>query len=437
MSCIAICRWGAAGLVLLLALLPGHDKAASAQSFAAPACYDDGHGAQVCFPLGSLSFADEIVAFRIGDPPPVNEADRDPANFLGTPGTPEGSSGRSLTLGCGGVVTARFADNALVDLPGPDLHLFEVGPDEEVTRLEISKDGRDWRTVGRVWGGRAAVDIAWAASPGESFTYVRLTDLRYACGASKRWSGADLDAIGAIGSARRLSLDSAVLFDVDKAVLRPEGEAEIARVGEAISRYAATRVTIEGHTDSDGSDAHNLDLSERRAAAVREALDRIGALGAGLAVDTVGYGESRPTAPNDSAANKQKNRRVEILVVPSVASAAETPDASLIDNTRPGVHGEWTRGDHKLTLAVDEARSVVGTYTSDEGRIFGTVQDRVVEGYWVEKGSKVACDSEKDGSRHWGRLRMEFDPDFVRYKAQWSYCDEQSWRGSYDGRWTG
>ena len=72
----------------------------------------------------------------------------------------------------------RFTDNVLVDLAGPDLYVFEVGPAIEPMRLAISQDGTTWTEVGDISGGTAAIDIAKVAKPGERYRFVRVTDLK-------------------------------------------------------------------------------------------------------------------------------------------------------------------------------------------------------------------------------------------------------------------
>src|SRR5205809_666968 len=88
------------------------------------------------------------------------------------------------------------------------LFVFEVGPAVEPTKLEISRDGATWIDVGKISGGTAEIDIAKFVAPGDSFTYLRLTDLKEDCGG--RWPGADIDAVGAIGGALHISLQSSV-----------------------------------------------------------------------------------------------------------------------------------------------------------------------------------------------------------------------------------
>ena len=77
---------------------------------------------------------------------------------------------------------------------------------------------------------------------------------------------------------------------------------------------AVRRVRIEGHTDSRGSDEHNLDLSERRAAAVREYLIGEGGI-APERLESQGFGETVPIADNDDSDGRAVNRRVEFVIV--------------------------------------------------------------------------------------------------------------------------
>jgi outer membrane protein OmpA-like peptidoglycan-associated protein len=85
-------------------------------------------------------------------------------------------------------------------------------------------------------------------------------------------------------------------------------------VALVIAEYDKTLVVVAGHTDSDGSDSFNQDLSQRRAGSVSEYLISQGILPVRL--ETVGFGEAQPIAGNNSAEGKQLNRRVEITLLP-------------------------------------------------------------------------------------------------------------------------
>jgi outer membrane protein OmpA-like peptidoglycan-associated protein len=117
----------------------------------------------------------------------------------------------------------------------------------------------------------------------------------------------------------RLELAADVLFDFDKAEIRPEAARVLARAAAIINDRAAGTVRIEGHTDAKGAEAYNLRLSDRRAASVRTWLQTTGGLGA-LAFSTKGFGATRPVAPNtkpdgsDDPEGRQRNRRVEIVI---------------------------------------------------------------------------------------------------------------------------
>lgn len=103
-----------------------------------------------------------------------------------------------------------------------------------------------------------------------------------------------------------------VLFATNQATLKPGGSRNIDKLADVLQSYPQRTVLIEGFTDSTGSEATNQALSERRSAAVREALIDKG-VNPGR-ISTRGYGESHPVAGNTSASGRQLNRRVEIIL---------------------------------------------------------------------------------------------------------------------------
>jgi len=105
---------------------------------------------------------------------------------------------------------------------------------------------------------------------------------------------------------------SDVLFDFDSANLKPGAREKIARVAGILRSHPDLKIQVEGHTDSVGSDAYNLRLSERRAESVRTGMVQDGVNRD--VVGTAGFGESKPVATNGTAVGRQQNRRVEIVV---------------------------------------------------------------------------------------------------------------------------
>jgi len=108
---------------------------------------------------------------------------------------------------------------------------------------------------------------------------------------------------------QQMSQQLLVNFDTDKSDIKPEFNDKIAEFAQFMTTYANTRVVIEGHTDSDGSDAYNQALSERRARAVMNHLGQNYGIAASR-LSAMGYGEGRPVTDNNSAASKANNRRI-------------------------------------------------------------------------------------------------------------------------------
>ena len=111
-----------------------------------------------------------------------------------------------------------------------------------------------------------------------------------------------------------------VLFDVDRAELKPGAFRTIDNLAAFMRDYPGRRVRIEGFTDSTGSDTYNQQLSESRAYAVRNALEQAGIEASRIEVR--GYGEGYPVATNDTNEGRQLNRRVEVLLSDEQGSIA-------------------------------------------------------------------------------------------------------------------
>jgi len=105
-----------------------------------------------------------------------------------------------------------------------------------------------------------------------------------------------------------------VLFEFDKATLLPEGQLKIVEFVKIIQQQDSQNILIEGHTDDIGEEDYNQDLSERRAHTIYETLKANGVEQERLIIR--GIGEHKPIAPNTMEEGRQKNRRVEITVLP-------------------------------------------------------------------------------------------------------------------------
>jgi outer membrane protein OmpA-like peptidoglycan-associated protein len=106
--------------------------------------------------------------------------------------------------------------------------------------------------------------------------------------------------------------ESDVLFDIDSAIIKPAARGALDQAAQVITEFPKTAVVAQGHTDATGTEAHNQDLSDRRAGAVVAYL-------AGRGIDSsrmaaIGYGEGQPVASNDTTSGRALNRRVDLLL---------------------------------------------------------------------------------------------------------------------------
>lgn len=274
--------------------------------------YKDGHGGEITIPAGDKAFADEIISFTKGSPAAIRISS-DPYKAVGIPDF-DGEHKGFVALGCGGTLILKFTDNGLININGPDLYVFELGKFFETTDLAISKDGVNWIAIGEINGATAQIDIENFTKPGDVFSYIRLTDLKTEC--SGKWPGADIDAVAAIGSARRHLFSGSVLFNFNESILKQEAKEILDKLITEISASDVAEIIVQGYTDNIGSDDFNEKLSLERAAFVKNYLSQK-LSGKHYKIDAQGLGENNPLFTNETKAGQEKNRRVEILLLPA------------------------------------------------------------------------------------------------------------------------
>lgn len=113
-----------------------------------------------------------------------------------------------------------------------------------------------------------------------------------------------------------------------------------------------------------------------------------------------------------------------------IAAACST---AALAQTAPVV-STWNTSEGRMTLN-QNSQAIYGTYTTDNGRIMGTLSGRTLNGFWVESMADRRCITPKNGSYYWGGIRFEFDQRMSRFAGRWSYCDRPVSPG--DGDWTG
>jgi outer membrane protein OmpA-like peptidoglycan-associated protein len=113
-----------------------------------------------------------------------------------------------------------------------------------------------------------------------------------------------------VGEGINVTFESGLMFKINSAEISDSYKSDLSSAAEVFNKYPDTNIMIEGHTDDTGSDAYNMDLSQKRAEAVKKFLLSKGITDNRLTAKW--YGESQPKYPNTSEENRQKNRRVEL-----------------------------------------------------------------------------------------------------------------------------
>jgi len=202
----------------------------------------------ISFPQGPVSFADEVLDYKVGGGSKHPFDKPDAVISLPNGNVCKANKCPSFSLGKNGFITIKFNDNYLTTSgdSSDDLWIFEVGEVVESTAVEISKNGKDWISVGKVEGATSGY-------------YVKLTDLKGE--SSPPYQGADIDAVAAISAAtsqvRKLIkeieekqfVDFDVIFEGNHWRLSKNAESKLDNLGEALSSYALRHGSFElvGH----------------------------------------------------------------------------------------------------------------------------------------------------------------------------------------------
>ncbi|WP_244928675.1 OmpA family protein [Nocardioides sp. W7] len=233
--------------------------------------------------------------------------------------------------GCLGAVDVSGATIPALSLPGfeVDGRVYPAVTVAAVSREAVHADEVCQVTVDRQVSGvtrdgvvREGFSRDGAARPGDELVPtvriepVRVPDVDVDPERLERHELEGRDDVGLFADGRRTSYvaPGAVLFDTDRATLRPEAVAALRAIAARIRRTDPARILVEGHADDRGPADHGQVLSERRADAVAAWLAGPGGLGA-AALTARGYGETRPAFPNDSDDHRRRNRRVVITTV--------------------------------------------------------------------------------------------------------------------------
>lgn len=227
--------------------------------------FDSAKHTRIYFAGGSESFADEVVEYKPGKKRSPHLWESAEA-ALGTPNFRDHEADRLARkptfsgLGSGGSITLRFADNALIDGPGADLYIFEPNENSSQVKVEVSRDGKTWIDLGGELYTASEIDIGERGGKNAIYNFVRITD-KSRIDPADQWPGADIDAVGALNSAGKISILDQSLCPAD-ATGKKKHAADTApgKVDEELKRVAArfaaerpSRLVVEVYSDAHGS----------------------------------------------------------------------------------------------------------------------------------------------------------------------------------------
>ncbi|MDH3290451.1 MAG: OmpA family protein [Gemmatimonadota bacterium] len=163
--------------------------------------------------------------------------------------------------------------------------------------------------IGKAAGNTAAGAVIGAAVGGAAGAIIGGYMDRQAAEMERDLEGARIERIG---EGIKITFAGGILFDVDRADVRPEAQAELVKLAGIVNKYEDTNILVEGHTDATGPEDYNMNLSVHRASSVATFL-AVQQVERGR-LSGVGYGELQPIASNETAAGRQQNRRVEVAI---------------------------------------------------------------------------------------------------------------------------
>ena len=163
--------------------------------------------------------------------------------------------------------------------------------------------------IGKASGNTAMGAILGAAIGGTAGAYIGSYMDRQAAEIEKDLEGA---TVTRVGEGIKITFDSGILFDINKATLKPVAQSNLTKLAVILNKYDDTEVLLEGHTDATGSDEWNLELSRLRSQSASNHLTGQNVMAGRFIV--MGYGEAQPVSTNETADGRAQNRRVEVAI---------------------------------------------------------------------------------------------------------------------------
>jgi len=238
--------------------------------------YDSAKHTRIYFPSGADSFADEVVDYKVGKKKPPHlwenaDASLGAPNFKDYEGDRLSRHPSFAGLGALGSITLRFVDNAIVDGNGPDLYIFEPLENSSSVKVEVSRDGKTWIDLGPDTMTNSEIDIADKGGKNAIYNFVRITDHTKSPDPADQWPGADIDAVGALNSAAKISILDHALCPAQPATKKKSDESteprktpdeEFKKVVEKFGTEHPSKLIVEVYSDTHDPKEHHTGATE-------------------------------------------------------------------------------------------------------------------------------------------------------------------------------
>jgi len=194
-------------------------------------------------------------------------------------------------------------------IAAPNLSCSSMSNTKKGAGIGAATGGTIGAIIGHQTGNTAVGAIIGAAVGGAAGAYIGNYMDKQAAEIQRDLEGAKVERVG---EGIKITFDSGILFDVNKAELKQASRDDLTRLAGILNKYPDTNILLEGHTDATGTEEWNLELSRLRAQSVANYL-------AGQQVmetrfTTMGYGEAQPVSTNETADGRATNRRVEVAI---------------------------------------------------------------------------------------------------------------------------
>lgn len=422
--------------------------------------FDSAKHTRIYFPAGQEAFADEAVEYKVGKkkPPHLWES---PDAALGIPNFRDHEGDRLArkpsfaALGGGGSITLRFTDNSIIDLPGGDIYIFEPLENSSPVKVEVSRDGKYWIDLGPDLRTASEIDIAGKGGKNATFNFIRITDLSDIDPADQ-WPGADIDAVGALNSASKISVLDQTLCPEDSAAKKKgateDGDdkkgditGELKRVADHYASLNPKKLVVEvfsdSHTEAKAGTSEDSSSppataetknahAKKRADEVRDYLTGAGKIPKDR-LEIAFFDDARSMARREVEKEHERNNRLDFVIVPYDRDDVIADKGSLkVEQAALLVDGKWNSEQGEVILITQRDPASKNVQVSGEWHESPAQKGLIMGGTYDPKTQMLNYSFVRTWSNLKGTADFKLSYDSIRLNGSWKGENETS------GAWT-